>query len=58
MDLEFNIPEAKGGTYRYRVTRIFEDGRSEKGGWKEGGDMYLDLSSYEIEGKNGQGLMP
>jgi hypothetical protein len=58
MDLEFNIPEAKGGTYRYRVTRVFEDGRSEKGGWKEGGDMYLDLSSYEIEGKNGQGLMP
>jgi hypothetical protein len=58
MDLEFNIPEAKGGTYRYRVTRVFDDGRSEKGGWKEGGDMYLDLSSYEIEGKNGQGLMP
>jgi hypothetical protein len=58
MDLEFNIPEAKGGTYRYRVTRIFEDGRSEKGGWKEGGDMYLDLSSYDIEGKNGRGLMP
>jgi hypothetical protein len=58
VDLEFDIPEAKGGTYKYRVTRIFSDGRSEKGGWKAGGETYLDLSTYDIEAKNGPALVP
>jgi hypothetical protein len=51
-DLEFDIPEAKGGTYRYRLTRTFADGRSEKSEWLEGGDMYLDLSTYDIVDKD------
>ena len=54
VDLEFDIPEAKGGTYRYRVTRIFNDGRSEKSGWKAGEEMFLDLSTYDIEAKEGR----
>lgn len=53
VDLEFDIPEARGGTYRYRVTRIFSDGRSEKSEWKAGGEMFLDLSTYDIEAGNG-----
>jgi hypothetical protein len=52
IDLEFDVPEAKGGTYKYRVSRIFTDGRSERGEWKEGGDMFLDLSTYDISIKN------
>ena len=47
-ELSFNIPEKKGGTYQYRITRVFKDGRSEKGEWKEGNDAYLDLSEYEF----------
>jgi len=53
VDLEFDIPEAKGGTYRYRVTRIFSDGRSEKSEWRAGGEMFLDLSTYDIETGDG-----
>jgi len=58
MDLEFDIPEAKGGTYKYRVTRVFADGRSEKGPWKEGGETFLDLSSYDIAVKDGKVSIP
>ena len=58
VDLEFDIPEAKGGTYKYRITRVFADGRSEKSGWKSGGEMFLDLSTYDIEAKNGPALVP
>lgn len=58
VDLAFDIPEAKGGTYKYRVTRVFADGRSEKSEWKLGGEMFLDLSTYDIEGKSGQALIP
>ena len=47
-ELSFNIPEKKGGTYQYRVMRVFKDGRSEKGDWKEGNDAYLDVSEYEL----------
>lgn len=54
VDLEFNIPEAKGGTYKYRVTRIFSDGRSAKGEWKAGGETFLDLSTYDIAVKDGK----
>jgi hypothetical protein len=54
VDLEFDIPEAKGGTYKYRVTRIFKDGRSDKGGWLTGGEMFLDLSTYDIVAKDGR----
>jgi hypothetical protein len=53
VDLEFDIPEAKGGMYKYRVTRIFSDGRSEKSEWKAGGEMFLDLSTYDIETGDG-----
>jgi hypothetical protein len=52
MDLAFDIPEAKGGTYRYRLTRTFADGRSEKGEWTAGGEMFLDLTSYDIVDKD------
>ncbi len=52
IDLAFDIPEAKGGTYRYRLTRVFADGRSEKGDWTQGGDMFLDLSTYDIVDKD------
>jgi hypothetical protein len=51
VDLAFDIPEAKGGTYRYRLTRILADGRSEKGEWTAGGEMFLDLSTYDIVDK-------
>jgi hypothetical protein len=54
VDLEFNIPEAKGGTYKYRVTRIFSDGRSAKGEWKAGGETFLDLSTYGIAVMDGK----
>jgi hypothetical protein len=54
VDLEFKVPEAKGGTYKYRVTRIFSDGRSEKSEWKAGGEMFLDLSTYDIEAGDGR----
>lgn len=54
VDLVFDIPEAKGGTYKYRVTRIFSDGRADKGDWKTGGEMFLDLSTYEIVAKDGR----
>ncbi len=47
-ELEFDIPEKKGGTYRYRVTHIFNDGRTQRSDWKEGNDFYLDVSEYEI----------
>ncbi|MGQ9801195.1 MAG: hypothetical protein ACUVRL_05985 [Candidatus Saccharicenans sp.] len=47
-DLEFNIPEAKGGKYRYRITRILADGRSVRGDWQEGDNAFLDLSSYDL----------
>ena len=52
VDLAFDIPEAKGGTYKYRLTRILADGRSEKGEWTAGGDMFLDLSTYDIVDKD------
>jgi hypothetical protein len=58
VDLEFNVPEAKGGTYKYRLTRIFADGRSERGEWKQGGDMFLDLSTYDIVDKDDAGASP
>ena len=58
VDLEFDIPEAKGGTYKYRITRIFTDGRSEKSGWKVGGETFLDLSTYNIEAKDGNVSIP
>lgn len=47
-NLEFNVPEAKGGKYRYRVTRVFADGRYERSDWQEGDSAFLDLSSYEL----------
>ena len=59
-DLEFNIPEAKGGSYRVRVTKVHADGRSEKSEWKSGSDAFLDLSTYEIAIKDktdGKGSM-
>lgn len=52
VDLAFDIPEARGGTYRYRLTRIFADGRSERGEWTAGGEMFLDLSTYDIVDKD------
>jgi hypothetical protein len=52
VDLAFDIPEAKGGTYRYRLTRILADGRAEKGEWIQGGEMFLDLSTYDIVDKD------
>ncbi len=55
VDLAFDIPEAKGGTYRYRLTRTFADGRSERGAWTVGGEMFLDLSTYEIVAKDRPG---
>ena len=57
-DLEFNIPEAKGGTYNYRLTRVFSDGRSEKGPWVQGGDAFLDLSAYDIVDKDDAAKAP
>ncbi len=47
-ELTFNLPEKKGGSYRFRVMTIFKDGRSEKGEWKESNDSYLDISEYEL----------
>ncbi len=58
VDLEFDIPEAKGGTYRYRVTKVLADGRSEKGGWKTGGETFLDLSTYDLAVKDGKVSIP
>ncbi len=52
VDLEFNIPEAKGGKYRYRLTRIYGDGRSERSEWQEGDNAFLDLSTYDTVIKN------
>jgi hypothetical protein len=51
-DLEFAVPEAKGGRYRYRVTRTTGDGRAEKTDWAEGDDTFLDLTTYEIAVKD------
>ncbi len=47
-ELSFNIPEKKGGGYRFRVTTVFKDGRSEKGEWQASNDSYLDVSEYEL----------
>lgn len=47
-NLEFNVPEARGGKYRYRITRVYADGRSERSDWQEGDNAFLDLSSYEL----------
>ena len=47
-DLEFNVPEAKGGKYRYRITRVYADGRSVRSDWQEGDNAFLDLSSYAL----------
>jgi hypothetical protein len=47
-ELEFDIPEKKGGTYRFRVTTILKDGRIQRSEWQEGDDFYLDVSEYEI----------
>lgn len=58
VDLAFDIPEAKGGTYKYRLTRVRADGRSEKGEWTAGGEMFLDLSTYEIVDTNRRGASP
>jgi hypothetical protein len=52
-DLEFSIPEAKGGRYRYRVTKITKDGRAERTAWADGDDTFLDLTTYEIAVKDG-----
>lgn len=57
-DLEFDVPEARGGTYRYRVTRVLDDGRSEKGEWTAGGEMFLDLSTYDIPAGDGSAPAP
>ena len=54
VDLTFDIPEAKGGTYRYRVTRVLADGRSQKSDWRAGSEMFLDLSTYSIESQGGE----
>jgi hypothetical protein len=53
VDLEFNIPETKGGKYRYRLTRVRTDGKSERSEWAESDDMFLDLSTYDIAVKDG-----
>jgi len=58
VDLEFDIPEAKGGSYKYRLTRVLADGRPEKGPWKEGGETFLDLSTYDIAVKDGKVSIP
>jgi len=58
MDLEFDIPEAKGGKYRYRLTRVRTDGRSEKGEWTESDDMFLDLSTYDFSIDDGSRNVP
>ncbi len=47
-NLEFKVPETRGGKYRYRVTRVYADGRSERGEWQEGDNAFLDLSTYEL----------
>ncbi len=47
-ELEFGIPEKKGGRYRYRVAMILKDGRTQKSEWQEGDDFYLDVSEYEV----------
>jgi hypothetical protein len=47
-ELEFDIPEKKGGTYRFRITNVLSDGRTQRTEWKEGNDFYLDVSEYEI----------
>ncbi|MCX7974372.1 MAG: hypothetical protein N3B16_07705 [Candidatus Aminicenantes bacterium] len=49
VDLEFNIPEAKGGKYKYKVTRFFKDGKVIKSDWLEGDEVFLDISTYEIK---------
>ncbi|MCX7973530.1 MAG: hypothetical protein N3B16_03420, partial [Candidatus Aminicenantes bacterium] len=49
VDLEFNIPEAKGGKYKYKVTRFFKDGKVTKSDWLEGDEVFLDISTYEIK---------
>jgi hypothetical protein len=51
-NLEFNVPEAKGGKYRFRLTKIYTDGHSERSPWQEGDNAFLDLSSYELVIKN------
>lgn len=48
VDLEFKIPEAKNGKYRWRATKIYDDGRSERSSWQEGDNFFLDLSTYEL----------
>ncbi len=58
VDLEFDIPEAKGGQYRYRLTRVLKDGRSERSEWKESDDMFLDLSTYDISIHDGSRNVP
>lgn len=52
--LEFDIPEKKGGTYRYRIIQVFHDGRSQRSEWIQGDDYYLDVSEYEIIVKDKQ----
>ncbi len=47
-DLEFDIPEKKGGTYRFRITNVLKDGRTQRTEWQEGNDFYLDVSEYEM----------
>lgn len=53
VDLDFKIPEPKGAKYRYRITRIFIDGKAERGEWLDGDEMFLDISTYEISEKEG-----
>lgn len=48
--LNFKVPERKGGTYRFRVTRIMEDGTTTVDPWMPGDDAVLDVTRYEIEG--------
>jgi hypothetical protein len=47
-NLEFNVPEARGGKYRFRITRVYADGRVERSNWQEGDSAFLDLSTYEL----------
>ncbi|MGH8104331.1 MAG: hypothetical protein ACREJQ_07415 [bacterium] len=47
--LEFKVPEKRGGTYRYRVTRISGSGDATVEDWTPGDDAFLDVTRYEIE---------
>ncbi len=46
--VEFNIPEVKGAKYRWRVTKYYADGQSERNNWQESNNAFLDLTTYEL----------